>query len=178
MPTPYVTGATAMTNVAPMSNSRHRTHLRACSHRRSRIKLRFLRWGMMKQPRLRALRIARAARRVERQTAPPPPAPCLPAIAAKADDLEEIKKLVEDAAAVSGGLWLSYLFVLSYIAIAAGAVTHEDLLLVRPVKLPLLNVELPLNPSAPDPESSRRKKCGGCLTIPCGSGRVPCGSER
>jgi uncharacterized protein YjbI with pentapeptide repeats len=68
----------------------------------------------------------------------------LPAIAAKADDLEEIKKSVEDAASVSGGLWLSYLFVLSYIAIAAGAVTHEDLLLVRPVKLPFLNVELPL----------------------------------
>jgi hypothetical protein len=67
-----------------------------------------------------------------------------PAIAAKADDLEEIKKAVEDAASVSGGLWLSYLFVLSYIAIAAGAVTHEDLLLVRPVKLPFLNVELPL----------------------------------
>jgi hypothetical protein len=67
-----------------------------------------------------------------------------PAIAAKADDLEEIKKSVEDAASVSGGLWLSYLFVLSYIAIAAGAVTHEDLLLVRPVKLPFLNVELPL----------------------------------
>ncbi len=68
----------------------------------------------------------------------------LPAIAAKADDLEEIKKAVEDAASVSGGLWLSYLFVLSYIAIAAGAVTHEDLLLVRAVKLPFLNVELPL----------------------------------
>jgi hypothetical protein len=31
----------------------------------------------------------------------------LPAIAAKADDLEEIKKSVEDAASVSGGLWLS-----------------------------------------------------------------------
>jgi uncharacterized protein YjbI with pentapeptide repeats len=68
----------------------------------------------------------------------------LPPIAAKADDLEEIKKAVEDAASVSGGLWLSYLFVLSYIAIAAGAVTHEDLLLIRPVKLPFLNVELPL----------------------------------
>ncbi len=65
-------------------------------------------------------------------------------MAAKADDLEEIKKSVEDAASVSGGLWLSYLFVLFYIAIAAGAVTHEDLLLERPVKLPFLNVELPL----------------------------------
>src|ERR1700736_3072669 len=68
----------------------------------------------------------------------------LPAIAAKADDLEEIKKAVEDAASVSGGLWLSYLFVLSYIAIAAGAVTPEDFFLVRPLKLPFLNVELPL----------------------------------
>jgi hypothetical protein len=99
---------------------------------------------MMKQPRLRAWRLARAARRAERQTAPPPIASDLPAIAAKADDLEEIKKSVEDAASVSGGLWLSYLFVLSYIAIAAGAVTHEDLLLERSVKLPFLNVELPL----------------------------------
>src|ERR1700730_4735564 len=98
----------------------------------------------MKQPRLRAWRLDRAARRAERQTAPTPPAPDRPAIAAKADDLEEIKKAVEDAASISGGLWLSYLFVLSYIAIAAGAVTHEDLLLVRPVKLPFLNVELPL----------------------------------
>jgi hypothetical protein len=98
----------------------------------------------MKQPRLRAWRLAKAARRAGRQTAPPLPAPGLPAIAAKADDLEEIKKSVEDAASVSGGLWLSYLFVLSYIAIAAGAVTHEDLLLERPVKLPFLNVELPL----------------------------------
>jgi len=78
----------------------------------------------MKQPRLRAWRLARASRRGERQT-PPSAAPGPPAIAAKADDLEEIKKSVEDAASVSGGLWLSYLFVLSYIAIAAGAVTHE-----------------------------------------------------
>jgi uncharacterized protein YjbI with pentapeptide repeats len=68
----------------------------------------------------------------------------LPALAAKADDLEAIRKAVEDAAAVSGGLWLSYLFVLLYIAIAAGAVTHVDLLLENPVKLPFLNVELPL----------------------------------
>src|SRR5580692_12577645 len=42
--------------------------------------------------------------------------------------------------------WLvdSYLFALFYFAIAAGAVTHRDLLLERPVKLPFLNVELPL----------------------------------
>ena len=68
----------------------------------------------------------------------------LPKIAAKADDLEAIKKAVDDAASVSGGLWLSYLFVLFYLAVAAGAVTHADLFFENPVKLPFLNIELPL----------------------------------
>ena len=45
----------------------------------------------------------------------------------KADDLDAIKKAVDDAASVGGGLWLSYLFVLFYLAVAAGAVTHADL---------------------------------------------------
>jgi uncharacterized protein YjbI with pentapeptide repeats len=58
--------------------------------------------------------------------------------------LENARKSVEDAAAISGGLWLSYLFALFYIGIAAGGVTHKDLLLENAVKLPFLNVELPL----------------------------------
>ena len=41
-------------------------------------------------------------------------------------------------------LWLSYLFVLFYLAVAAGAVTHADLFLENPVKLPFLNIDLPL----------------------------------
>jgi uncharacterized protein YjbI with pentapeptide repeats len=80
--------------------------------------------------------------------APPSPelarADGLPDFAKKADDLEAIKQAVDDAASVGGGLWLSYLFVLFYLAIAAGAVTHADLFLENPVKLPFLNVELPL----------------------------------
>jgi hypothetical protein len=52
----------------------------------------------------------------------------VPQLAAKADDLEAIKKAVEDAAAVGAPLWLSYLFLLFYIGIAVGAVTHIDLL--------------------------------------------------
>jgi hypothetical protein len=60
------------------------------------------------------------------------------------DDLETARKAVEDTAAIGGGLWLSYLFVLFYLGIAAGAVTHADLLLQAPVKLPFLNIELPL----------------------------------
>jgi hypothetical protein len=68
----------------------------------------------------------------------------LPPIAAKANDLEAIRHAVEDAASVGAGLWLSYLFVLFYLAIVAGAVTHADLLLQNPVKLPFLSIELPL----------------------------------
>jgi uncharacterized protein YjbI with pentapeptide repeats len=79
-----------------------------------------------------------------RAPAPPVSERRLPPIAAKADDLEAIKKAVDDAASVGGGLWLSYLFVLSYLAIAAGAVTHADLFLENPVKLPFFNIELPL----------------------------------
>jgi uncharacterized protein YjbI with pentapeptide repeats len=78
------------------------------------------------------------------ELAAPVPTPKLPPIADKADDLEAIKQAVDDAAAVGGGLWLSYLFVLFYLAVAAGAVTHEDLFFERTVKLPFLNIELPL----------------------------------
>jgi hypothetical protein len=41
--------------------------------------------------------------------------------AKEAHDLDALRKTVEDAASVSAGFWLSYLFVLFYIAIAAGA---------------------------------------------------------
>jgi hypothetical protein len=63
---------------------------------------------------------------------------------AKATDLDALRTAVVDAAGVGYGLWFSYLFALLYFAIAAGAVTHRDLLLESPVKLPFLNVELPL----------------------------------
>jgi hypothetical protein len=92
--------------------------------------------------RLREWRLSRArAARAESPAAPPDP---IEKFAKEAHDLDALRKTVEDAAAVSAGFWLSYLFVLFYIAIAAGAVTHKDLLLENPVKLPFLGVELPL----------------------------------
>jgi uncharacterized protein YjbI with pentapeptide repeats len=63
---------------------------------------------------------------------------------AKVDDLDAIRTTVVDAASVSGGLWLSYLFVLFYLLVAAGGVTHRDLFLENQITLPILNVELPL----------------------------------
>jgi hypothetical protein len=61
-----------------------------------------------------------------------------------ARDLEALRNAVVDAAAVSVGFWLTYILVLFYLAIAAGGVTHRDLFFERPVKLPFLNVDLPL----------------------------------
>lgn len=77
---------------------------------------------------------------------PPGPAPeTIEKFAAKAHDLDIARKSVEDAASVCTGLWLSYLGVLVYLGVAAGAVTHKDLLLENPVKLPFLSdVPLPL----------------------------------
>ena len=73
-----------------------------------------------------------------------PPLSTAPALAAKADDLEALRSAVIDAAGVSFGLWVSYLFVLFYLLVAAGGVTHRDLFFENPVKLPFLNVDLPL----------------------------------
>jgi hypothetical protein len=75
---------------------------------------------------------------------PPPLPPTAAALASKAKDLEALRDAVVDAASVGAGLWFSYLFVLFYLLIAVGGVTHADLLLERPVKLPFLQVDLPL----------------------------------
>src|SRR3954471_3144623 len=64
--------------------------------------------------------------------------------AAKAKDLQALRDAVVEASTVSGPLWISYIFVFLYLAISAGAVTHKDLFFENPVKLPFLNVELPL----------------------------------
>jgi uncharacterized protein YjbI with pentapeptide repeats len=56
-----------------------------------------------------------------------------------------LRDAVVDAASVGSALWLSYLFAFFYLAIAAGSVTHRDLFFENPVKLPFLNIDLPLN---------------------------------
>jgi hypothetical protein len=66
------------------------------------------------------------------------------AFAAKSKDLQALRDAVVDAAGVGAGLWFSYLFVLLYLAVAVGSVTHRDLFYEHPIKLPFLNVELPL----------------------------------
>jgi hypothetical protein len=53
----------------------------------------------------------------------------------KAKDLNALRDSVVDAASVGAGLWLSYLFLLFYLFVAAAAITHKDLLFENPVKL-------------------------------------------
>jgi uncharacterized protein YjbI with pentapeptide repeats len=77
-------------------------------------------------------------------TAPASAPDPLQAFAEKATDPQALRDAVVDAASVSGGLWLSYLVVFFYLAVAAGGVTHKDLFFENPVKLPFLNVDLPL----------------------------------
>jgi hypothetical protein len=58
------------------------------------------------------------------------------ALEQKAYDIDAVRSAVDDAATLGGATWLSYLFTLFYLGIAAGGVTHTDILLETPVKLP------------------------------------------
>lgn len=59
-------------------------------------------------------------------------------------DLEPYQWAVNEAAARVRGLWFGYIALLAYLFVAVGAVTHRDFLLESPVKLPALDVSLPL----------------------------------
>ena len=71
----------------------------------------------------------------------PEPAPSL---VTKAGDFDAFRAAVVDAASVSGGLWFTYLSVMLYLLIAVGSVTNKDLFLESPIKLPFMNVDLPM----------------------------------
>jgi hypothetical protein len=62
----------------------------------------------------------------------------------EATDLRALRSVVVDAAAVSSGLWFSYIFLLLYLTIAVAGVSHTNLLFEDSAKLPFLNVDLPL----------------------------------
>jgi uncharacterized protein YjbI with pentapeptide repeats len=63
------------------------------------------------------------------------------------EDAPNPRELLDSANAAAGqarNAWLAFLGLLAYLAVAVGAVTHSDLLLDSPVKLPFLDVEVPL----------------------------------
>jgi len=65
-------------------------------------------------------------------------------VAIDAKDLGELQKALNEAAGKASVLWTTFIIFQFYLAIAFGSVTHRDLFLETPIKLPLLNVDLPL----------------------------------
>jgi uncharacterized protein YjbI with pentapeptide repeats len=59
-------------------------------------------------------------------------------------DLNELQRALNDAAGKASVLWTTFVIFQLYLAIAFGSVTHRDLFLETPIKMPLLNVDLPL----------------------------------
>jgi hypothetical protein len=85
----------------------------------------------------------------------------LPAIAAKADDLEEIKKSVEDAASVSGGLWLIHAYALMHFIMLGKKASrfHNEL------RRPFPDSETNTQTTGASPDGAHkdiRDKLGGC----------------
>src|SRR5262245_50951041 len=59
-------------------------------------------------------------------------------------DIGELQKALNDAAGKASLLWTTFVTFELYLTIAFGSVTHRNLFLEDPIKLPLLNVDLPL----------------------------------
>jgi hypothetical protein len=60
------------------------------------------------------------------------------------DPIPDLLKAVNEASGKAFALWITFLTVGIYLAIAIGTTTHLQLLLAGPVKLPLLGVDMPL----------------------------------
>jgi len=59
-------------------------------------------------------------------------------------DVEALEKSLNDSATRVSTIWISFLIFGLYLVVAAGTVTHRQLLLEDPVKLPVLNIDLKL----------------------------------
>ncbi|HEV7879943.1 pentapeptide repeat-containing protein [Bradyrhizobium sp.] len=59
-------------------------------------------------------------------------------------DVEALEKSLNDSATRVSTIWVSFLIFSLYLLIAATTVTHRQLFLAEPVKLPVLNIDLPL----------------------------------
>jgi uncharacterized protein YjbI with pentapeptide repeats len=59
-------------------------------------------------------------------------------------DVEALEKSLNDSATRVSTIWVSFLAFALYLLVAAATVDHRHLLLAEPVKLPILNIDLPL----------------------------------
>ena len=63
---------------------------------------------------------------------------------AESDPAKELLETVNAAAGRARAAWLAFIGVLAYLFVAVGATTHTQLLLEAPVKLPVVDVSLPV----------------------------------
>jgi hypothetical protein len=59
-------------------------------------------------------------------------------------DVAQLESAVNDSATRVSTIWISYLIVGLYLLIATGTTGHRQLFLGEPLKLPVLNIDLPL----------------------------------
>src|SRR5947209_3641314 len=59
-------------------------------------------------------------------------------------DVEALEKSLNDSATRVSTIWVSFLIFSLYLLTAAATVTHRQLFLAESVKLPVLNIDLPL----------------------------------
>src|ERR1700712_1772199 len=59
-------------------------------------------------------------------------------------DVEALERSLNDSATRVSTIWVSFLIFSLYLLTAATTVTHRQLFLAEPVKLPVLNIDLPL----------------------------------
>ena len=77
-------------------------------------------------------------------TKPNPGSSQLEELRHQAGDLGVARKALDDAVSMTRGLWISFISLSAYLMVAVGSVTHVDLFLEKPLKLPLLLVDVPL----------------------------------
>src|SRR5262249_15375126 len=61
-----------------------------------------------------------------------------------ARDISALQASVNDASSRAAALWISFLTFAAYLTVAVGSVNHEALFLEKPIRLPVLSVDLPL----------------------------------
>ena len=65
-------------------------------------------------------------------------------MATETGELAAIESAVNDSAGQVRALWIAFITFATYLVIAVGSVTHRMLFLETPIKLPVLDVDLPL----------------------------------
>jgi uncharacterized protein YjbI with pentapeptide repeats len=63
-------------------------------------------------------------------------------------DVGALERSVNDSAGRVSGIWLSFVVFSAYLAAAASMITHRQIFLEEPIKLPTINIDLPLTASA------------------------------